>query len=105
MYVDFGSFDLSRQMVSFNLSGPITLGVAGMYFYRRKIPLPQFRRTLLAMLYPIAAMSIFVYFKSGSLEDVEFTTESNFQASGGFGPNQVSTIFGLGIMLIAMAYF
>lgn len=105
MYVDFGSFDLSRQMVSFNLSGPITLGVAGLYFYRRRVPLPQFRRTLLAMLYPIAAMSLFVYFKSGSLEDVEFTTESNFQASGGFGPNQVSTIFGLGILIIAMAYF
>lgn len=105
MYVDFGSFDLSRQMVSFNLSGPITLGVAGIYFYRRKIPLPQFRRVLLAMLYPIAAMSIFVYFRSGSLEDVEFTTESNFQASGGFGPNQVSTIFGLGIMIVALAYF
>jgi hypothetical protein len=105
MYVDFGSFDMSRQMVSFNLSGPITLGVAAIYFYRRRIPLPQFRRTLLAMLYPIAAMSIFVYFRSGALEDVEFTTESNFQASGGFGPNQVSTIFGLGIMLIALAYF
>ncbi len=105
MYVDFGTFELSRQMVSFNLSGPITLGVAAIYFYKRKVPLPQFRRTLLAMLYPIAAMSIFVYFRSGSLEDVEFTTESNFQASGGFGPNQVSTIFGLGIMIIAMAYF
>lgn len=104
-FVDYPTFDLSRQMVSFNISGPITLGIAGIYFYRRKVPIPQLRKTFLAMLYPIIAMSIFVYFRSGSLEDMEFTTESNFQASGGFGPNQVSTIFGLGILLIGAAYF
>ncbi len=102
---DFGTFDLSRQMVSFNLSGPLSLGVATIYFYKRRINPAQLRKLLLAMLYPIAAMSIFVYFKSGSLEEVQFTTESNFDASGGFGPNQVSTVFGLGILIIAIAYF
>lgn len=102
---DFGTFDLSRQMVSFNLSGPLTLGIATIYFYKRRLNPAQLKKLLLAMLYPIAAMSIFVYFKSGSLEEVEFTTESNFDASGGFGPNQVSTVFGLGILIIAIAYF
>ncbi|MBS1517289.1 MAG: O-antigen ligase family protein [Bacteroidetes bacterium] len=104
-YVDYPTFDLSRQMVSFNISGPITLGISAIYFYRRRLPITQLRRTFLAMLYPIIAMSIFVYFRSGSLEDVDFTTESNFQASGGFGPNQVSTVFGLGILIIAACYF
>jgi len=102
---DFESFDLTRQMVSFNLSGPFTLGVATIYFYKRRINPAQLRKLLLAMLYPIAAMSIFVYFKSGSLDELEYTTESNFDASGGFGPNQVSTVFGLGILIIALAYF
>ncbi|MEZ4824442.1 MAG: hypothetical protein R2942_19440 [Ignavibacteria bacterium] len=60
---------------------------------------------MLAMLYPIAAMSIFVYFRSGSLEEATFTTESNFQTSGGFGPNQVSTIFGLGILIMPFHIF
>ena len=104
-FVEYPTFDLTRQMVSFNLSGPLTLAVAGIYFYKRRIAKPELRRLLLSMLYPIAAMSIFVYFKSGDLENVDFTTESNFQASGGFGPNQVSTIFGLGILIIAIAYF
>lgn len=103
--IDFPTFDLSRQYVSFNLSGPLSLAVSAIYFYRRRINIPQLRRLLLAMLYPIAAMSIFVYFKSGSLEEAKFTTESNFQTSGGFGPNQVSTIFGLGILIIAISYF
>jgi len=102
---DFETFDLTRQMVSFNLSGPFTLGVATIYFYKRRLNPAQLRKLLLAMLYPIAAMSIFVYFKSGSLDELEYTTESNFDASGGFGPNQVSTVFGLGILIIALAYF
>ncbi|MEO6694250.1 MAG: O-antigen ligase family protein [Ignavibacteria bacterium] len=105
MYVDYPTFDLTRQMVSFNLSGPIMLGISAIYFYQRKFTRAQLRKVFLAILYPITAMSIFVYFRSGSLENVEFTTESNFQASGGFGPNQVSTIFGLGILIIAAAYF
>lgn len=103
--IDYPTFDRSRQMVSFNLSGPITLAVSTIYFYRRKMTPPQLRKLLLSMLYPIAAMSVFIYFRAGDLETVEFTTESNFQASGGFGPNQVSTIFGLGILIIAIAHF
>ena len=102
---DFETFDMNRQMVSFNLSGPFTLGIATIYFYKRRLNPAQLRKLLLAMLYPIAAMSIFVYFKSGSLDELEYTTESNFDASGGFGPNQVSTVFGLGILIIAIAYF
>lgn len=104
-FVEYSSFDFARQMVSFNISGPVCLGISGIYFYKRRINVIQLRKIFLAILYPITAMSIFVYFRSGSLEDVQFTTESNFQASGGFGPNQVSTIFGLGILIIAAAYF
>jgi len=103
--IDYPTFDLSRQYVSFNLSGPLSLGISAIYFYKRTINPAQLRKLLLAMLYPIAAMTIFVYFRAGSLEEATFTTESNFQTSGGFGPNQVSTIFGLGILIIAISYF
>ncbi|MDZ4712091.1 MAG: O-antigen ligase family protein [bacterium] len=104
-FAEYSSFEFARQMVSFNVAGPICLGVAAIYFYQRKISIVEFRKILLALLYPIVAMTFFVYFRSGSLEDVKFTTESNFLTSGGFGPNQVSTIFGLGILIIGIAYF
>lgn len=104
-FAEYPTLEFERQMISFNLSGPFCLGVSAIYFYRRKLPVAQVRKLFLALLYPITAMSIFLYFRSGSLDEVEFTTESNFQASGGFGPNQVSTIFGLGILIIAAAYF
>ncbi|MEO8447590.1 MAG: O-antigen ligase family protein, partial [bacterium] len=105
LFAEYYSFEFARQMVSFNVAGPVCLGIAAIYFYQRKISIVELRKLLLAMLYPIVAMTLFVYFRSGSLEDVKFTTESNFLTSGGFGPNQVSTIFGLGILIIAIAYF
>ncbi len=104
-FVEYSSFEYERQMISFNLSGPICLGISAIYFYNRRLNPIQLRKVFLALLYPITAMSIFVYFRSGNLENVNFSTESNFVASGGFGPNQVSTIFGLGILIIAAAYF
>lgn len=103
--VSYPTFDETRQFVSFNLSGPIALFVAVVYFYQRKVSTAQLKKTFLAILYPIVGMSIFIFFKSGSLEEAKFTTESNFQTSGGFGPNQVSTMFGLGVLIIAAAYF
>lgn len=103
--VSYPTFDETRQFVSFNLSGPVALFVSVLYFYQRKMPLAQLKKLFLAVLYPIVGMSIFIFFKSGSLEEAKFTTESNFQTSGGFGPNQVSTMFGLGVLIIAAAYF
>jgi len=35
-----------------------------------------------------------------SIKDVVTSTQSNFETSGGFGPNQVATIVGLGVFLI-----
>lgn len=105
LVVKFPTFDDTRQMLSFNLSGPICLGISVIYFYKRKLPRSQLRSVFLAILYPITAMSVYLYFYSGDLSGVEFNTDSNFQASGGFGPNQVSTVFGLGILVIAASYF
>lgn len=105
IFADYPTFEFERQMISFNLAGPVCLGISVIYFHKRRLSLIQMRKLLLAILYPITGMAFFLYFRSGTLENVEFTTESNFQASGGFGPNQVSTILGLGILIIAIAYF
>ena len=54
------------------------------------------------LLLPIFSMISLVYFKTPSLEDLVFTTSSNFATSGGFGPNQVSTMIGVGTFIIAI---
>lgn len=42
-------------------------------------------------------LSFFISLVSPSLSELSFSTEANFQATGGFGPNQVSTVLGFGL--------
>ena len=49
--------------------------------------------------YPLMATVVYMFAYTPSIKDVVTNTESNFETSGGYGPNQVSTILGLGIFL------
>ncbi len=94
-----------RKAVAFNLSGPILLGVSAIYFYKRKITLQKLMDMLFYMLLPIISMLSLLYFKSPDIKDITFNTEANFATSGGFGPNQVATILGLGIFIVTIYLF
>ncbi|NND61772.1 MAG: O-antigen ligase family protein [Flavobacteriaceae bacterium] len=86
--------------IGFNLSGPVALGMAALYCYNRKISMQQLQQILLAVLLPIISMTVYLYLYTPSIRDVVTGTQSNFAASGGFGPNQVSTILGLGTLIL-----
>jgi len=91
-----------RKAIVFNLSGPITLGVSAIYFYKRPIDFTRFKEIIFVSLLPILSMLTLLYFKTPSLKEITFGTQANFAASGGFGPNQVATALGYGIFLIAV---
>ncbi|MBU2525756.1 MAG: O-antigen ligase family protein [Bacteroidetes bacterium] len=88
-----------RTAIAFNLSGPVCLGVAALYAYKKPVSRQQLHWIALAGLLPIISMGVYLYLYTPDLRDVITGTESNFAASGGFGPNQVATILGLGIFL------
>ncbi len=94
-----------RQEISFNLSGPLSLAVAVIYFYKRALTGDDLRKLMMSTLLPLAAMAIYLFLVTPKTSDVVFTTQSNFTTSGGFGPNQVSTALGLGILLSGIALF
>ncbi len=94
-----------RKSIAFNLSGPICLGVSAIYCIGRKVTFRQIRYILLFILLPILSMAIYLFFYSPNLQDVITGTQSNFEASGGFGPNQVSTILGLGMFILITRFF
>ena len=48
-------------------------------------------------------MSIFVYLKLPDLQSYNFLPYSDPVTSGGYGPNQVSTIFGLGVAILVLS--
>jgi len=88
-----------RKAITFNIVGPITLMVCSIYCYQRKVTFKQMLNIIDMLAYPLMATLVYMFAYTPSVKDVVTNTESNFETSGGFGPNQVSTILGLGIFL------
>ena len=86
------------QMVSFNLSGPLALCVSVWFFSQLTLDGVALGRLVLAFLCPIAGIGAIALVSTYSASDLTFTDESNLVTSGGFGPNQVSAVFGLGVL-------
>jgi len=89
-----------RKTILFNVSGPISLAFAALYCYNRKISIDEVNNILLLMGLPIisCAIYVFLYTPVGHNETLN-STGSNWEASGGFGPNQVATCLGLGFFI------
>lgn len=101
-YPDFFEF---RSSVSFNLSGPLTLVVATFYFYKRTMPLEELFSILRFVVLPLISILVYLVLVTPELSEIEYGTQSNFQASAGFGPNQVSTVMGLGIFITGLLLY
>ena len=88
-----------RKAIAFNISGPLCLGLASLYTFRRKIALAEINSILLSMGLPIITCMVYLTFYTPNVQEVITGTESNFQTSGGYGPNQVATVLGLGMFI------
>ncbi|TDE04598.1 O-antigen ligase family protein [Flavobacterium hiemivividum] len=94
------NFDTNiRKTIAFNISGPVCLAVASLYTYRRKITLEQMNSMLLCIGLPIVSCAAYLTLYTPNVRDVITGTQSNFETSGGFGPNQVATFLGLGMFI------
>ena len=88
-----------RKAIAFNISGPVCLGVASLYTFRRKISLDETNTILLSLGLPIISCMVYLNFYTPNVRDVITGTGSSYEASGGYGPNQVATILGLGMFI------
>lgn len=88
-----------RNSIAFNISGPVCLGICSIFTYRRKIPLEQMNSILLSMGLPIVTCMVYLIFYTPNIRDLITSTQSSAETSGGFGPNQVATILGLGMFI------
>lgn len=88
-----------RKAIAFNISGPACLGIASIYCYNRKILISQLNTILLTLALPIFSTTIYLILYTPDLKEILTGTDSNLETSGGFGPNQVSTILGLGMFI------
>ncbi len=99
--VPFVDLDVSnaRAQISSNLSGPLLLAMSCWFFANIKITPLRLRRLMFAILIPLLSVASATLFYTVTAEDIQFTSESNFATSGGFGPNQVSAMLGLGVFV------
>lgn len=89
------------RYIIFNVLGLINLGLGlsffgGVVLKNRVIDLNQLLRL---MFYPLLISVFYAFIKTPKYDDLSFDLGANFAASGGFGSNQVSTAFGLGLFL------
>lgn len=88
-----------RKAIAFNISGSVCLGISSIYCFQRKITFDRLKEVITAFALPLIPLLVYLYLYTPSVKDVVTGTQSNFETSGGFGPNQVSTILGFGIFI------
>lgn len=95
-----------REAITFNLSGPVCLGVSAVYCYYKKVSKTQMNYILLMVLLPLIANMFYLFFATPSVaEALSSGTNSNYATSGGYGPNQISTVMGFGAFLLCTRVF
>lgn len=93
-----------RKAIAFNISGPACLAFSAIYCFDRVITVKRMLDIFAMLLFPLTALLVYVFLYTPDLATAITNTGSNAATSGGFGPNQVSTVLGLG-MFVAFARF
>ncbi len=88
-----------RGQISFNLSGPLSLAVSVWFFSHVKLSSAQLQKIFLALICPAVSIATIAVYKIITAEKLVFIDDSNPLTSGGFGPNQVSAMLGLGSLM------
>lgn len=96
---DLGSDVNMRKAIAFNLSGPVCLAISAMYCAQRKISIKRIVDILFVMGLPLVTTAIYLFLYAPDISETIIGTASNLETSGGFGPNQVSTVMGLGMFI------
>ena len=105
VFTDVPDGESMRKAIVFNLSGPVVLFISAFYFYKRNISRNKLLEGLFYMLLPMFSMIIYLYLRTPDLREIVFNSAANSTTSGGFGPNQVSTIIGLGMFILMLFLF
>lgn len=96
---------IQARLLSGNLSGPFLLMLSVIFFSKVKITFLQLQNILLCLMLPVISILSIASYLTYTAESIYFVTASNVTTSGGFGPNQVSSMFGLGALTAYLLLF
>ncbi len=94
-----------RKAIAFNISGPVCLGISTIYCFQRSISVQRLNEVFAMLLFPMIALLVHVFLYTPDFNEAIVNTDSNSATSGGYGPNQVSTILGLSMFLFFARFF
>ena len=94
IHLPFDQFNIWRQNITFNLAGPACLTILACYLYNEKVNRYELINILFYSLLPIFSMAVLILLRMPDISSYNFLPYSDPSTSGGFGPNQVSTVFG-----------
>lgn len=95
--------DEARKQISFNLSGPLALAISVWFFGNCRFTRTQISQLLLAYVIPLTSVVTITMISTYFTGPIVFGTNSNFATSGGYGPNQVASSLGLGVLFALLA--
>lgn len=93
-----------RKAIAFNISGPVCLGISALYCYQRQITFTRLKGVIAAFSLPLVSLLVYLFLYTPSVRDVITGTASNFETSGGYGPNQVATMLGFGVFVFFVQF-
>lgn len=97
-------YDLSGKVIFedfvFNILGPINLSLAIIFFSRQKINFSELVTLLRFLLLPLLSCLFYSFLVTESIYETNFELVANRNFTGGFGSNQVSTVFGLAFFIL-----
>lgn len=91
-------FGRARSVVLASLNGPIAIPIAVLACSNLRVTAREMRGIYLVALSPIISICA-VATMATATTSIDFSSQSNFAAAGGFGPNQVSSVLCVGALL------
>lgn len=91
---------LDYKSLVFNALGPTALALGIASYYKFKVSYRQIFHLLRLLFLPIFMVLVNIFIQTPSYSEIDFQLGANFETSGGFGSNQVSTVMGLGAFII-----
>jgi hypothetical protein len=84
--------------------GIVLVALSALFFTGERFSEEQISSFFRAVIYPALFGVAFLTFSGPDLREVEYELSANSSTTGGFGSNQVSTIFGAAILLILLKF-
>jgi hypothetical protein len=104
MFYNLSDNDSNLESLLFNAGGPINLALGVVYFKDQEINQQQLFNLIKLGLLPLISALVFAFVRTPDYDTIDFSLSANFDTSGGFGSNQVSTILGLGLFFMFLLW-